>query len=75
MHDRFHRPRQTPSRQGDADRPSGARSGDAGGLDHLPACSVIDVQPGPRTHASFVHSPGSGLRLAAEWVTPGSALK
>ena len=53
----------------------GARSGDAGGLDHLPACSVIDVQPGPRTHASFVHSPGSGLRLAAEWVTPGSALK
>jgi lipopolysaccharide transport system ATP-binding protein len=53
----------------------GARSGDAGGLDHLPACSVIDVQPGPRTHASFVHAPGSGLRLAAEWVLPATASK
>ena len=53
----------------------GARSGDAGGLDHLPACSVIDVQPGPRTHASFVHSPGGGLRLAAEWVGPAPTSK
>jgi lipopolysaccharide transport system ATP-binding protein len=52
-----------------------ARSGDAAGLDHLPACSVIDVQPGPRTHAGFEHASGGGLRLAAEWVVPAATSK
>jgi lipopolysaccharide transport system ATP-binding protein len=50
----------------------GARSGDAAPLDHLPACGVIDVQPGPRTHVGLVHAPGSGLRLTAEWVSPAA---
>jgi len=45
----------------------GVRSGDAVWLDHLPACSVVDVQPGPRTHAGFLHAAGGGLRLVADW--------
>jgi lipopolysaccharide transport system ATP-binding protein len=51
----------------------GARSGEASWLDHLPACSVIDVQPGSRTHAGLVHASGGGLRLAAEWSEPDVA--
>ena len=45
----------------------GARSGDVTGLDYLPGCGTIDVNPGPGTSAGAVQIPGGGLRLQAHW--------
>jgi lipopolysaccharide transport system ATP-binding protein len=45
----------------------GARCGSVSSLDYLPACGLIDVQPGPRTPAGAVQIPGGGLRLAGLW--------
>ncbi|HTX64310.1 MAG TPA: ABC transporter ATP-binding protein [Opitutaceae bacterium] len=46
----------------------GARSGDVTSLDYLPACGLVEVQPGPRTPAGAVQIPGGGLRLSGEWI-------
>ena len=48
----------------------GVRSGDVTGLDYLPSCGTIEVNPGPLTSAGAVQIPGGGLRLAAQWGEP-----
>jgi len=43
-----------------------ARSGDNTSLDYLPACTWIDVLPGPTTPAVIIRETG-GVREPAEW--------
>ncbi len=44
----------------------GARSGPFDGIDYLPACTSVEILPGPRTPASIVRADG-GVRPPAHW--------
>jgi lipopolysaccharide transport system ATP-binding protein len=44
----------------------GCRSGDFHALDHLPACSQVEVIAGPTTPGTIVRK-GAGVRLASNW--------
>ena len=44
----------------------GARSGDFGGLDYVPACAQIEVLPGAGTPSTIVRD-GGGVRMPASW--------
>jgi hypothetical protein len=44
----------------------GCRSGDFHGLDHLPACSQVEVIAGPTTPGTIVRK-GAGVRLSGSW--------
>ncbi len=44
----------------------GARSGDNNGLDHLPSCAMLEIQPGPQTPLTLYEG-GGGVRPPAVW--------
>ncbi len=44
----------------------GARSGDNNGLDSLPSCAMLEIQPGPQTPLTLYEG-GGGVRPPASW--------